>query len=277
MVSSSSKIYCVIEETKHSFFLFRCIYRIFGITVYFSYSTLLYHLIFDKRLLNHPKFMKNQIWNEIKMSIQSFPIVSIFIATLLLLEVRGYSKLYNATADGPGRWYDVLQIPLFFLFSECFAYWNHRFSHHPRVYCHFLYMHKLHHRFIVPTPFSALAAHPIDALSVPFPCLIFPFIFPLQKMVHIGLIVVLNFWNIVIHDGKFRMNNRILVSSASHSLHHVQRKCNFGFYLTIFDRLHGTYRKPENWMFQEKRRLNEIQLTNEYQVLQTNDKREKCE
>lgn len=204
--------------------------------------------------MDNPKFMKNQIWNEIKMSNQTLPVVSIFLTPFLLLEVRGYAKLYDTTADGPGWWYNTLQIPLFFLFSDYWTYWIHRLYHHRRVYSHFLCMHKLHHRFIIPTPYASQAGHPSEFISLPLAYIIFPLILPLQKVVHIVLIVVITPWNIVIHNGNFVINNSILCTSASHTLHHIYRNCNYSQYFTIFDRLHGTYRKPENWMFQENKR-----------------------
>lgn len=133
--------------------------------MYFIFATLSYHLIFDKRILNHPKFLKNQIWQEIKLTNKSIPIMATLIAPIFLLEVRGYAKLYDTTDDGPGWWYNILQFPLFLLFTDFCIYWIHRYLHHPLVYKH---LHKPHHKWIMPTPFASHAFHPIFRLFFHF-------------------------------------------------------------------------------------------------------------
>lgn len=200
---------------------------------------------------------------EIELANKSLPIMAIFMTPVFLLEIRGYANLYDTTAEGPGWWYNILQIPLYLFFTDFCSYWTHRFSHHPIIYKHNLYMHKLHHKFIIPTPFSSYAFHPVDGLLQSFSHLIFSFIFPLQKIVHVALLVIANLWIIGIHDCKFLTNNLIVNDAACHSLHHYHRNCNFGQFFTIFDRLNGTYRKPETWMFQEQRLVSEMQWIEE--------------
>lgn len=217
--------------------------------------------------MNHPKYMKNQIWLEIKMANLSLPIIAILFTPLFLLEVRGYAKLYDTTADGPGWWYDILQVPLFLLFSDFYNYWLHRFAHQPRVYKHFLYTHKLHHKFIATTPFSSYALHPMEGFAQAFPYRMFAFILPLRKVISIGLLVFLTVWSIGVHDGGFLTNNPIVNGAACHSLHHIHRDCNYGQYFTLFDRLHGTYRKPETLMFQEERWMSDLQTKKEFEIV----------
>lgn len=48
----------------------------------------------------------------------------------------------------------------------------------------------------------------------------------------------------------------------------MYQNCNYGHYLNIFDRLHGTYRKPEKWMFEENRRLHETEWKSETQPVE---------
>lgn len=178
---------------------------------------------------------------------------------VFVLEVRGYAKLYDTTADGPGWWYNFLQIPLFLLFSDFLIYWIHRLSHRPRIYKHVLYMHKLHHKFIIPTPYASYAIHPMEAFVIALPYHIFAFILPLQKLAHIALYAFGNAWIIGLHDGEYLTNNRIINGAACHSLHHTHRNCNYGQFFTLFDRLHGTYLGPENAIVHEKRRISEIE------------------
>lgn len=220
------------------------------------FATLSYCLLFDKRTLEHPKFLKNQIWQEISLSIKSMPIIAIVFAPIFLLEIRGYANLYDTTDDGPGWWYNILQFPLYMLFTDFCLYWIHRYLHHPLAY---KYVHKQHHKFIMPTPFASLALHPIDGIALSLPHLIFPFMFPLRKMAHIALFIFVNVWAVVIHDGGFMTNNSIVSGPACHALHHLCFAFNYGQFFTVFDRLGGTYREPGNWMFQKERRMAERQ------------------
>jgi Delta7-sterol 5-desaturase len=88
---------------------------------------------------------------EIKQTMRSMPIMSLYTFPMFLLEVRGYSKLYDTTADGPGAWYNFFQFPLFLVFTDCCIYWIHRWLHLPAVYKR---LHKPHHKvcflFLIP-------------------------------------------------------------------------------------------------------------------------------
>jgi lathosterol oxidase len=192
--------------------------------------------IFDKRTMNHPKFIKNQIWLEIKQANQSMPFMALCTAPLMALEVRGYSKLYDTVDQGPGLWYTVAQFPIFLLFTDLCIYWIHRYLHHPLIYKR---LHKPHHKWIMPTPYASHAFHPLDGFSQSLPYHIFPFIFPLQKMAYVVLFVFVNFWSILIHDGEYMTNNPIVNGAACHS------------------------RMPEAWMFEREKKMSEKQWKTE--------------
>jgi Delta7-sterol 5-desaturase len=219
---------------------------VFGFLLYFVFATLSYFFIFDKRTLNHPKFLKNQIWLEILQANYSMPLMAIYTTPCFLLEVRGYTKLYDLSSDGPGVWYDWLQFPLFLLFTDFWIYWIHRGLHHPLVYKH---LHKAHHKWIMPSPYASHAFHPLDGFAQSFPYHVFPFLFPLQKVASVALFVFVNFWTIMIHDGEYVSNNPVINGSACHALHHTKFEVNYGQFTTFADRLGGTYRCPEESMF----------------------------
>jgi lathosterol oxidase len=66
-----------------------------GYTLYFIGSSLSWQFLFDKKLRNHPRFLPNQEWLEIKLSLISIPIMAVPTTAIFLAEVRGYSKLYT--------------------------------------------------------------------------------------------------------------------------------------------------------------------------------------
>jgi lathosterol oxidase len=238
---------------------------IFGLIVYFIFASLSYLFVFDKKTMQHPKFLKNQVWLEIKQANQALPVMALFTFPALVAEVRGYSKLYDTTADGPGRWYDFFQFPLFLVFTDLFIYLIHRGLHHPLVYKR---LHKPHHKWIMPTPYASHAFHPIDGFAQSVPYHVFPFIFPLQKMAYVGLFVFINFWTIMIHDGEYYANNPIINGAACHSVHHFAFNYNYGQYTTLWDRLGGSYRRPDSELFEKDTKQSKKQWEKQVQVME---------
>ncbi|KAH6654769.1 hypothetical protein BKA67DRAFT_691734 [Truncatella angustata] len=215
---------------------------IFGTVLYLICATLSYVFIFDKATLKHPKVLKNQVSLEIKHALASTPYIALLTTPLFLLEVRGYSKLYATMADGPGLWYDIAQFPLVILFTDFGIYWIHRFMHHPRVY---KYIHKPHHKWVVPTPYASVAFHPVDGFLQSFPYHLYPFLFPLHRYTYLGLFFFVQIWTVVIHDGEYVSKNEIINGAACHTMHHLYFNYNYGQFTTLWDRIGGSYRRPD--------------------------------
>ncbi|KAK3401183.1 putative C-5 sterol desaturase [Sordaria brevicollis] len=225
---------------------------LFGLVTYYVFASLSYIFVFDKKTMEHPKFLKNQVWLEIKQANAALPVMALFTFPFLVAEVRGYSLLYDTSDQGPGRWYDFFQFPLFIMFTDFGIYWIHRGLHHPLVYKH---LHKPHHKWIMPTPYASHAFHPIDGFAQSIPYHVFPFIFPLQKMAYVGLFVFINFWTIMIHDGEYYANNPVINGAACHSVHHFAFNYNYGQFTTLWDRLGGSYRQPDDDLFQKEKKM----------------------
>lgn len=220
------------------------------------FSTLSFIFVFDKDTMKHPKYLKNQVWLEIKQANVSMPIMSAMTTPLFLAEIRGYAKLYDTTADGPGVWYNYLQFPFFVLFTDFAVYWIHRGLHHPRLY---KTLHKPHHRWIMPTPYASYAFHPLDGFAQGLPYHVFPFLFPLQKMASVAMFIFVNFWTILIHDGEYVANSPFINGAACHTMHHLYFNYNYGQYTTLWDRLGGSYRKPNEELFQKDKKMSDAE------------------
>lgn len=192
--------------------------RLFGVTIYFLCASLSYFFMFDKSAFDHPKFLKKQISQEIRSSLWAFPGIALLTVPCFMGEVRGYSKMYDRTTEGPGRWYNYIQFPLFIAFTDCLIYFIHRGLHHPLVYKK---LHKAHHKWVVPTPFASHAFHPMDGFAQSVPYHIFPFVFPLNKYAYIVLFTFINIWTVMIHDGEYAMNSQIVNGAACHTMHHL--------------------------------------------------------
>jgi lathosterol oxidase len=230
--------------------------RIFGMVVYFVFASLSYYFIFDKATMKHPKFLKNQIKMEIAQTSVSLPIMAIFTTPFFLAEVLGHSKLYDSFSDAPSSWYNWAQIPMFLVFTDFFIYFIHRGLHHKLIY---KALHKPHHKWIVPTPYASHAFHPLDGFAQSVPYHVFPFIFPLQKFVYIFLFIFINVWTIMIHDGEYVANSPIINGAACHTMHHLYFNYNYGQYTTLWDRLGGSYRKPNPELFEKENKMDKAE------------------
>ena len=224
----------------------------FGLLLYFICATLSYVFIFDKTTVNHPKYLKNQVRLEIAQANKAMPGMAILTAACMLAEVRGYSKLYDLAEDAPFPLYNWLQFPFFILFTDFLIYWIHRGLHHPRVY---KTLHKPHHKWIMPTPYASHAFHPLDGFAQSIPYHLFPFMFPLQKFAYIALFAFINIWTIFIHDGEYYANSALINGAACHTMHHLFFSCNYGQFTTLWDRLGGSYRKPNDELFKRETKM----------------------
>lgn len=250
---------------RQAFSLF-LVYWLFGLLVYYIFATASYIFVFDKKQMQHPKFLKNQIKLEIIQANKAFPFMAIYTVPMILLEIRGYGKLYDTFDDAPAWWYNYLQIPMFLVFTDFCIYWIHRWLHLPFFYKR---LHKPHHKWIMPTPFASHAFHPLDGYAQSFPYHLFPFLFPLQKVAYVFLFVFVNFWTILIHDGEYVANNPVINGAACHAIHHLAFNYNYGQYTTIWDRLGGSYREPDAALFDPSAKMSKEQWNKQVAEMET--------
>lgn len=242
------------------------LYRIFGLVVYFICATLSYIFVFDKTTFHHPKYLKNQVRLEIRQTMQSLPVMAIFTVPFFLAEIRGYAKLYDDAADAPFPLYNLIQFPLFILFTDLFIYWIHRGLHHPLIY---RTLHKPHHKWIMPTPFASHAFHPLDGWSQSVPYHVFPFIFPLQKFAYVILFGFINLWTVFIHDGEYVANSPVINGAACHTMHHLYFNYNYGQFTTLWDRMGGSYRKPNDELFRRETKMGQKEWERQVKEMET--------
>lgn len=189
---------------------------------------------------------------EIRQAVNAMPFIALLTTPVFLAEVRGYSRLYDSPVDGPGTWYTWCQIPFFLIFTDFCIYFIHRGLHHPSIYKH---MHKAHHKWIMPSPYASVAFHPVDGFLQSVPYHLYPFLFPLQKFTYLALYLFVQIWTVLIHDGEYVANGTILNGAACHTMHHLYFNYNYGQYTTLWDRLLGSYRKPNEELFRRETKM----------------------
>jgi len=223
-----------------------CVVTLIGIHIlYFLFAWLSYKFIFNHDMMRHPRFLKNQVWLEIQCSLRGFPGMMLLTLPWFQAEVMGYSMLYDGL-DTYGYFYLIASVPLFLLFTDYCIYWIHRWLHIPILY---KYIHKPHHKWIIPTPFSSHAFHAVDGYLQSVPYHLFIFIFPLHRILYLVLFVLINFWTIFIHDSDMVTGHpleKIINGPAHHTLHHMYFNVNYGQYFTWADRAGNSYRQPES-------------------------------
>lgn len=112
--------------------------------IYVISAAISYYFVFDRRLEYHPRFLKNQIKQEIQSSFFAIPIIDLLTLPFFLGEVRGHSLLYTSIDEYGWSWLAISTI-LYMVFNDLGIYWIHRLEHHPSVY---KYVHKPHHKWI---------------------------------------------------------------------------------------------------------------------------------
>lgn len=226
------------------------IVTVFGAILYLGTAALSYYLVYDKENMKHPKFLKNQMSMEIKQALSAIPGMSFLTAACFVAELLGYSKLYWRLEDYPS-WYLWAQVPLFIMFTDFGIYLIHRGLHHKLIYKH---LHKPHHKWIVSTPFASHAFHPLDGFLQSVPYHLFPFVFPLQKGMYMCLFVFINIWTVMIHDGDYLARDPVINGAACHTIHHLYFNYNYGQYTTLWDRIGGSYRVPDDELFEKDKK-----------------------
>ncbi|KAG5421701.1 ERG3 [Candida metapsilosis] len=220
---------------------------LFGWLLYLTVAYLSYVFVFDRRIFNHPRYLKNQMWLEIHRAMTAIPVMVALTNPFFLLELNGFSRLYFDINECTGGWKFVLmQIPMFILFTDCLIYFAHRWLHWPAVY---KVLHKPHHKWIVCTPFASHAFHPVDGWIQSLPYHIYPFLFPLHKVLYLGLFTFVNFWTVMIHDGNYMSNDPVVNGTACHTVHHLYFNYNYGQFTTLWDRIGRSYRRPDDSFF----------------------------
>ncbi|OMJ13966.1 C-5 sterol desaturase erg31 [Smittium culicis] len=207
---------------------------------YLGTAGLEYYFIYDKDNFKHPKFLKDQVRMEISTSLKAFPTITILTIPWIYMEINGYTQLY----DDPFKYgigYLILSPVLFILFTDFLIYWVHRILHHPLFYVRF---HKLHHKWVVCTPFASHAFDPIDGFMQSLPYHLATIAFPIHKYLFLVLFAFVNVWSVLIHDGNYLSNNPVINGAAHHTLHHTKFNFNYGQFTTLFDRMFGSHMRP---------------------------------
>jgi sterol desaturase/sphingolipid hydroxylase (fatty acid hydroxylase superfamily) len=189
---------------------------------------------------------RKTVLREAKLSLQSCLVFSLVGVGTVWLQRAGFSKVYDDAATYGWGWL-IFSTYLMFAIHDVWHYALHRLCHDvPFLYKH---VHKTHHSFSTPTPWSADAFHPLDALvNISFLPL-FVLVLPVHALALKGYLILAVVLNTLGHSGYELMPKgltrhpvlRFLNSTTAHDIHHQKVHCNYGLYTNILDRLLGTW------------------------------------
>ncbi|MCA9519730.1 MAG: sterol desaturase family protein [Myxococcales bacterium] len=213
--------------------------------LYYALSGLSYWYFFVlKKEKYHPKYKRNK--DEIKMSMKwamySLLGNAVLTAPIHYLIDHGYTRVYFNISDFGWGWF-FLSALVVLIVTETMIYWIHRWLHHPALYKH---IHLKHHQFRKPTPWASVAFHPLDSFAQAFPHHLCAFLFPVHIVVYLSFLSFVTVWAVLIHDRVSFIPWKIVNYTGHHTAHHWYNKYNYGQFFTIWDRIGGTYRDPDD-------------------------------
>lgn len=157
------------------------------------------------------------------------------------LIANGRSRVYWDVAEHGWAWLAASAL-LMLVVTESAIYWIHRALHTRFLYRH---LHVYHHRFRVPTPWASLAFHPLDSFAQALPHFACTLLFPVHGAVYLTFVTYVTVWAVMIHDRTSIFRWPWLNHTDHHTLHHLHNRDNYGQFFTLWDRLGGTYRSPD--------------------------------
>lgn len=141
--------------------------------------------------------------------------------------------------------YFLFSILLMILVHDTYFYWTHRWMHRRSV---FKIVHRVHHLSTNPSPWAAMAFHPIEAVIEGSVIALIAFLFPVHPLAIGIFLLFMMIYNVYGHLGyelyprgfsKTRLGKWVN-TSVNHNMHHQSVQGNYGLYFLWWDRWMNT-------------------------------------
>lgn len=222
---------------------------------------LIFYVIFRRKLLLkkiQKKFPnKEDYLRDFGYSALSILIFGV-VALLTFRVLKPYSQLYSEIVDHSTGYY---LFSFFFLifFHDAYFYAIHRLMHLPKIYRS---VHLVHHKSTNPSPWTAYAFHPLEAVLEALVIPLMTFLIPVHGTV-IGFLMLFQItYNVYGHLGwelwpkGFHRTwiGKYVNTSVAHNQHHEKFHGNYGLYTLIWDRVFGTVREDYDRAYESLQR-----------------------
>lgn len=224
----------------------------------------LFYVLYHRHLSRH-KIQKsfpsrNDYVREISYSVLTITIITTILFIFLKIPAITKHTLYYTDIHQHSLWYYCLAFPLMLFMHDTYFYWTHRLMHHPKLFKTF---HLVHHQSTNPSPWTAYAFHPLEAMVQASIVPIMLFTIPIHHSHIIIFFFFMIFFNIYGHTGyEFYPKGFLqhwlgkwITTPTSHNQHHQDMRKNFGLYLQCWDRwMHTLNKKYETYFLEIKNR-----------------------
>ncbi len=192
---------------------------------------------------------------EVLYSLSTFLIFGVISVGVVMAQRAGYTQIYTNLADY-GWGYFVLSILLTIVLHDAYFYWTHRLMHWRVLYRR---VHNVHHLSTNPSPWSAFAFHPLEAVAEAGILPLIVFLMPIHPLAVFIFILYMTVMNVLGHLG-FEVypkgfTRSVLTgwnnTSTHHNMHHKYFKYNYGLYFNWWDKLMGTNHPQYHEKFDE--------------------------
>ncbi|WP_240518693.1 sterol desaturase family protein [Leptolyngbya sp. BC1307] len=190
------------------------------------------------------KAIWQSIHSDVILSVLSSGIFSVCAALMTTVYQLGYTRLY-LQPEQYGLGYLGFSLVLVLILQDTYFYFTHRLSHHPRCY---RWLHQGHHHSKNPTPWTAFAFDPAEAMVQAIYLVGVTMVIPMHLSVLIAVVLVMTLGALIHHFGlrlfkASAMGNWLgswLVGPTHHWLHHRKYTVHYSLYFTFWDRVLGT-------------------------------------
>lgn len=216
---------------------------------------LVFYILFPKvfqkikiqRLFPKPK----NYYRDVSYSVGSMLIFST-IAYITFTVLKPYNNINYGGIINPTL-YALSFVWMFFL-HDTYFYWSHRAMHHPLLYRK---VHLIHHKSTNPSPWTAYAFHPLEAIVEAGIIPLIAFTIPVHRSAFFIFMLFQIIYNVYGHLGyelypkNFHKTwiGKWVNTGTAHNQHHKSFFGNYGLYTLIWDRLLGTVREDYDQAF----------------------------
>jgi Delta7-sterol 5-desaturase len=221
--------------------------------------------------------IKREAW-RFKRIQQKFPVskdylreVIYSIATTLIFAAVGYLIFGTSFVKLTRVYYNFSEhSTLYFLFSiaamlvihDTYFYWTHWLMHRKLIY---RFVHKVHHLSTNPSPWAAMAFHPLEAVIEAGVIVVIALLIPFHPLAIGIFLLLMMIYNVYGHLGyelypkgfSRTTIGKWINTSVNHNLHHQFFTGNYGLYFLFWDRLMGTLQESYDQKFDEVTSRNE--------------------
>ena len=195
----------------------------------------------QKRLPKLTDYGRDFMWSMITVTIFATVAMGVFFF------LSDYTNTYHDISEYGMGYYVFTWIWMFFL-HDTYFYWMHRLMHHPTL---FKYVHLVHHKSTNPSPWTAYAFHPFEAVVEVGILPLIAFTLPVHQYSLGWFFMFQIFYNVYGHLGfelypkGFNKHwlGKWINTSVAHNLHLKGFTGNYGLYFLFWDRWMGTLRE----------------------------------